>query len=47
VKAGHCALLMEICLDPVPLESLRSFWRYATLYVIDAGTNGKPYDFLL
>lgn len=51
VKADHCALLMEICLDPMPLESLRSSRRYATaalrsLYVIDAGANGKPlYDF--
>jgi len=32
----------------MPLESLTSSRRYATLYVIDAGANGKPlYDFLL
>ena len=48
MKADQCALLMEICLAPMPLESLRSSRRYATLYVIDAGTNEKPlYDFLL
>ena len=39
---------MEIYLDPMPLQSLKSSRRYATLYVIDAGANGKPlYDFLL